>query len=440
MNKTTKKILASLTALGLLSSGAVFAEYDPDKVIDPNNPIMTLSGDAANDTAAPEGGENEAETPRAMNGASVNGVETVEVDGHKMIPLRAVAEGLGYTVTWNEEGQSIELLRGAQYITMAIAQDAYAFSRRAPQELGAAPTLVNGDTTYVPVNFVDEILGGYTYENEDGTLKVVLPSIVTVKEITEGGSLLVDDSYLGDVIVHIGEDTVITAGDKEAAAEDIKADMVLAVEYSDAMAASLPPQTTAVKINIENTVEETAGEDEEATFTFEGTISEITENLVTIGKAFEDDDAVRLVISEDTVITKGNDKRIYKLDDLQVGMKISGTHDEAMTMSIPPQTAALTVNIESDDAEEPSEEQEIAEAKGTVTEIVGDDMVVIHDGEDDEMGVALIVTEDTVITKGDEKKTIEDLTVGTKVEAKHSMIMTRSIPPQTVAYEIEIVD
>ena len=73
MNKTTKKILASLTALGLLSSGAVFAEYDPDKVIDPNNPIMTLSGDAGNDTAAPEGGENEAETPRAMNGASVNG-------------------------------------------------------------------------------------------------------------------------------------------------------------------------------------------------------------------------------------------------------------------------------------------------------------------------------------------------------------------------------
>lgn len=430
MNKTTKRILASLTALGLLSGGAVFAEYDPDKVIDTSNPVMTLSA------------ENEEETPRVMNGASVNGVVTVDVDGVQMLPLRSVAEGLGYTVTWNEEGQSIELVRGAQFITMAIGQDSYAFSRRAPQSLGAAPTLVNGDTTYVPVAFVDEILGGYTYENEDGTLKVVLPSIVTVKEVTESGSLLVDDSYLGDVIVHIGEDTVITAGEQTAAAADIQKDMVLAVEYSDAMTASIPPQTTAVKINIQNTTEdeETTGDTEQqAEYTFEGVITEISDELVTVGTPFEDDDAVRLVISDDTVITKGNDKRIYKLDDLQVGMKISGTHEEAMTMSIPPQTVALTVNIESEDAEEPTEEQEAVEAKGTVAE-VNDNMVVIYDGEDDEMGLALIVSEDTVITQGEEQKTIEDLTEGTQVEVKHSPVMTRSIPPQTAAYEIHIVD
>lgn len=437
MNKTTKRILASLTAIGLLSSGAVFADDLLIAAPAEDAPVVTHYGTTDDDPAVTHYGSEEAE--RVMNGAWVSGVETADVEGIKMIPLRKVAEGLGYTVTWNEEGQSIELTRGAHYINMAIGQDSYSFARRAPQTLGSAPTLVNDDTTYVPASFVDEIIGGYTYENEDGTLKVVLPAIVTVKEINENGTILVEDGYLGDVVVRIGEDTVITAGSKTASASDIKADAVLAVEYSAAMTASIPPQTTAVKINIENADEEAPVEEKDA-FTFEGVISEINENLVTVGKAFEDDDAIRLVISDETVIANGNDKRVYKLDDLQVGMKISGTHSEAVTMSIPPQTAALTVNIENSEtaAEEVTEALEAAEAEGTVAE-VSDNMIVIKNGEDD-MGVALIVSDETVIVKGEEAKTIEDITAGTKIKAKHSAAMTRSIPPQAAAFEIEIVD
>ncbi|HBL81525.1 MAG TPA: hypothetical protein DD391_02840 [Clostridiales bacterium] len=423
-----KRILAIAAVICVLSGSMAYAEYDPDKVIDPTNPIMTLSAD----------GEAE-DTPRVMNGATLPSVSVKEVNGVKMIPLRSVAEGLGYTVTWKGESRSIDVLKGAQYITMSIDKDEYAFSRRAPQPLGAAPTLV-GDSTFVPLSFVDEIIGGYYEENEDGTYKIVNPSIVTVTEVTEGGSLIVEDGYLGTVVVHIGEDTVITAGGKEAKAEDIKAEMVLGIEYSPAMTASLPPQTTAVKIMIENQEMEPEDEQKEE-FTFDGEITEISENLVTIGKAFEDEDAMRLVVSDDTVITKGNDKRVYKLEDLKVGMEISGTHSEAMTMSIPPQTAAFTINIKADADVEEGDELEAIEAEGKIIEITEDGKVVIKEDEDD-MGVALIVTDETVIKKGNDKRIykLDDLEVGMKISAKHSPVMTRSIPPQTVAFEITIED
>lgn len=206
------------------------------------------------------------------------------------------------------------------------------------------------------------------------------------------------------------------------------------------MTASLPPQTTAVKIMIENQEMEPEDEQKEE-FTFDGEITEISENLVTIGKAFEDEDAMRLVVSDDTVITKGKDKRIYKLEDLKVGMEISGTHSEAMTMSIPPQTAAYTINIKADADVEEGDELEAIEAAGKIIEITEDGKVVIKEDEDD-MGVALIVTDETVIKKGNDKRIykLDDLEVGMKISAKHSPMMTRSIPPQTVAFEITIED
>ena len=77
-----KRILAIAAVICVLSGSMAYAEYDPDKVIDPTNPIMTLSSD----------GEAE-DTPRAVNGATLPSVTVKEVNGVKMIPLRSVAEG-----------------------------------------------------------------------------------------------------------------------------------------------------------------------------------------------------------------------------------------------------------------------------------------------------------------------------------------------------------
>ena len=311
MKKTTQKLLISTMALSLLTGGAVFAD---EAAIDANPVIVKPQTEA------------DVQTQPELNGAVADGVSAETLNGVSMIPLRAVAEEFGYTVTWKEDDQSITLTKGAVYIRIAIGEDAYALSRRAAQPLGSAPVLKDDCTTYVPLNFVTEILGGYYSENEDGSLTVL-------------------DSYRGEVIVHIAEDTVIEANGKAASVSDIKPDMVLGVEYAPAMTASIPPQTTAVKITLENLPIDAA--DEDAALTYAGKITEVDGNRITIGDPHSAD-SLCLIVGDDTRIYHARNKRIYKLDDLEVGMEISGTHSEVVTMSIPAQTVAKTIQIDSE--------------------------------------------------------------------------------------------
>lgn len=420
MNKTFKRTFATIAAFSLLSCSALATEVDPAE--QPNliaeNPIT--------------------ETAPVINGATLTSVPTEDVNGVVMVPLRAVCEGLGFQVNWIAETQSIEVIKGSIFITMSIDTDSYAFSRRAPQQLGAAPTLVDDSVTYVPLAFITDLLNGYYTENEDGTLKIVNPSIVTVTEVQENGSLLVSDSALGEVIVLIDENTQITANGNAVSADAIQADMVLAIEYSEAMTASLPPRTTAIAIRIEN-VEESVEEEAPVveSVAFEGTITEIIDNMVVLGNPEEDTDAIAIMVDDNTQITRGMDRRIYKIDDLEVGMQVSGTHADYMTMSIPPQTLAYTIEIQVEE-EAPVVETTVS-FEGTITEII-DNMVILGNPEEDSKSIALIIDDNTQITKGMEKRIykLDDLEVGMQVSGTHADQMTMSIPPQSVALTLVI--
>ena len=314
MNKNVKRLFASAAIIGMVSTGAAFAAEEPEVTAVPDGTVTRPSAEP---------------TSAEINGAVVKGVNVKEINGVKMIPLRMVGEALGYRVDWNGENMSIELTKGAQYIKMAIDKDSYAFSRRAGEPLGAAPTLVDDSVTYVPLAFVTKIVGGYYNIEADGTYKIVDPAIVTVTSVNEDGSLTVADSYLGEV-----------------SADEIKPDMVLGVEYGDVMTASLPPQNTAERIIIENLPTDADQSEAKNEFGFSGTVTEIEDGMITVGDAGKDTDAIRLVISEDTVITKGKDGEKATADEIKVGSKISGTHAEAVTMSIPPQSVAIRINID----------------------------------------------------------------------------------------------
>ncbi len=332
MKNTLKKIVVPVAALSLLATAGVFAT---EVSVDAEPPVLI---------SAPA----EVDVLPVINGASVDGVPVVVENDIVLIPLRSVAEGLGYTVTWIDADQSITLEKGAQYIQMAIGEDSYSFSRRAPQSLGTAPVLVDDCVTHVPVSFIPEIIGGYYSVNEDGTYKIVNPSIVTVTEVTEDG-ILVNDSSLGDVLVRIDENTVIV--NNEGNTEDaslIAKDMTLGVEYSPAMTASIPAQTTAIKIIIENLPvdmpEVDAEVQPEEAVSFSGVITEIDGESVLVGEV-TDANAVRLIVTENTEIKHEMNRRAYRLEDLEVGMTISGTHSGAATFSIPPQSEAFSIVI-----------------------------------------------------------------------------------------------
>jgi len=308
--KNRKRFFAALTAAGMLLTGAAFAAEED---------IMLIS-------------EAETETVAIVNGGAIPSVEAVIVDDVTMIPLRFVGESLGYTVNWNGENQSIDLIQGATFITMQIGTDGYAFSRQAHRPLGAAPTLVNDTTTYVPINFVTELLDGVYNKIENNIYEIITPSYVTVTEILEDGSLLVQDEARGEVLVHIAESTVITAGGKEATADSIEVGSALAIGYDAAMTMSIPPQTTARFIRVSGVAVE-----EEATegVAFSGTITEIVDDMIVLGDPAEDTEAIALIISEETQVE----------GELKVGATVEGLRSERATFSIPPQSAALTISV-----------------------------------------------------------------------------------------------
>jgi len=71
------------------------------------------------------------------------------------IPLRAVAEALGYDVTWNEYTQSVQL--GVAINVFIGRAEAYR-GRMAPIELSSAPMIFD-NLTFAPIDFFGSVLG-----------------------------------------------------------------------------------------------------------------------------------------------------------------------------------------------------------------------------------------------------------------------------------------
>lgn len=94
----------------------------------------------------------------------VEGKEDKQIDTVLMVPLREVAEQLGFKVTW-EKGKTL-VDNGIMHTTVTVGEDSYVVSTSkkdlvgtsAPFSLGIPPTLKNG-VTYVPVTLFRPLLG-----------------------------------------------------------------------------------------------------------------------------------------------------------------------------------------------------------------------------------------------------------------------------------------
>ncbi len=98
---------------------------------------------------------------KIVAGDSTLGYIPVTVNGVQMLPVREVAEALGYSVDWIEESQTVTV----GFASFTVDQDAYAFAKMAPQALGQAPVLIAmpGDVyakTYVPAIFFTAVMDG----------------------------------------------------------------------------------------------------------------------------------------------------------------------------------------------------------------------------------------------------------------------------------------
>ncbi len=76
-----------------------------------------------------------------------------------LVPIRAVAEKMGYTVVWNEEKESVTMLNGSgtDRVAMYIGGK-YCFHNYDMFEMDVAPTVI-GDRTYIPLRAAAEAFG-----------------------------------------------------------------------------------------------------------------------------------------------------------------------------------------------------------------------------------------------------------------------------------------
>ncbi|MCY9692776.1 stalk domain-containing protein [Paenibacillus alginolyticus] len=92
-------------------------------------------------------------------------------EGVNLVPLRKVAEGLGYEVKWNQEKYAAELTKGAGWTNVSVGSDSYFYAKMAPVTLGTAPVILN-DTLYVPLKFVTDILHADVETGDAGAIHI----------------------------------------------------------------------------------------------------------------------------------------------------------------------------------------------------------------------------------------------------------------------------
>ena len=110
--------------------------------------------------------------PLERNGAAA------AADVPVMVPLRTVAEALGFTVTWNGDG-TVTVDSGEMHSVITIGEDRYqavtsiegAVGATGPLQLGAPPYVIQG-TTYVPLKLFDVLLGSGAVTLDGGRIAV----------------------------------------------------------------------------------------------------------------------------------------------------------------------------------------------------------------------------------------------------------------------------
>lgn len=135
---------------------------------------LSLPALAASTTTNPPAGSS---APSSGYTLQVNGTET-GLEGCMMVPLRALAEHLGFTVTWN--GSSIRVDSGRVHTDVTPGVDRYVITTSldgmvgmsAPFSLGCPPCVSNG-ITYVPLALFDALLGNEdAITGDSGTISI----------------------------------------------------------------------------------------------------------------------------------------------------------------------------------------------------------------------------------------------------------------------------
>ena len=93
-----------------------------------------------------------------VNGAQIMpDTNPVLINDRTMVPIRAIAEKLGYSVSWFGESQTVSMQKGSDLIQLSIGSNSL-YHNSYNIIIDVAP-LIYDDRTYLPVRAVAEAMG-----------------------------------------------------------------------------------------------------------------------------------------------------------------------------------------------------------------------------------------------------------------------------------------
>jgi hypothetical protein len=316
--KTLRTGMMTLAALAVLGTNVVSATSEPVKELSVN-----VNGKAIEQAAILDKGQ-----------------QTV------LVPLRQVAESLGFEVKWNAQVKAAEVQKGAISSYAKVGEDRYPFAKMY-KTLGAEPRILNG-STYVPeVNVSGDVVTVVDEESEAAPVRT--GTITTINKTGDGKVSILVNGYETGIVLHVNADTKITSADgKELKAEDLKLGMEVEATHQKMMAMSMPPQSGAISIVVKSSLESqevlgTAGKVVSIEKDQEGTYKMLVEGQKLVENAPE---KVALIINEDTVIVSAKDNKELKPEDLKKDSKVFAFYGPKLTRSLPPIGVAEKIVVE----------------------------------------------------------------------------------------------
>lgn len=296
---------------------------------------------------------------------------SVEVNGKKMesaaildqgkqkvlVPLREVAESLGFQVTWNATVKAAEVRKGEimGQVKLSGASNPGDFQDQMYRPEGR---LHNG-STYVEIDFVSEVMQAQvhvtdhviTVMEESEIAPAKIGTITTINKNDKGQISILLNGYETGIILHLTEQTKITSADgKTLKPEDLKLGMEIEATHPNFMALSMPPQAGAITIVVKSSLEskEVLGTVGRVVSVEKEQSGDGATRITVEGDPLtkESQPQVALVITEDTIIVNARDQKRMKPEEIKPEMKVYAFYGPVMTKSLPPQVGAEKIVVE----------------------------------------------------------------------------------------------
>lgn len=319
------------------------------------------------------------------------------------MPVRATLEEKGFEIGWNQEEQAVVIRDGGFVVE---------------EKVGERITL-DYDVTYAEESFFEEVDAMKKAYEEYSTK-------ATVTEIGEG-YFMADTEKLGEVMFKADDNTHFhhEMNRRLYRIDDVTVGSKVKVYFSEAMTASLPPQTYAKEVVFLNEAQV-----EQKMFA-EATVTEVGEGFILAET--EAMGEVMFMVGEETNIHHEMNRRFYTIKDIEAGMVLKINHAEAMTASLPPQVAAYEIIIMNLD----EVKAENVTTSGKIV-VIGEGSFTVE--KEDGSRVRFNVSEETFYHHVMNRMLyrFESLEEGMMVDVIHADAMTFSLPPQAGAIEVVI--